>query len=293
MAGSGPRTAREAARGCPSRSRRADSGSSRHRLPRRVDHGAVAVRAAGAADPARGRRLGKAPVRDHPRARRQLQRLHGPRRLAPRLARPARGRAAEPRDRPPARALRHAALPPTRAPRGASAALSHPAAAPHGEQRRRSRCEPRPGLRAVRGPGARRSHGSLGDGQRRARDVLRRARVRARGGAADARDRRREPPADPGHRVFPPPRRGDAACRRCGSRRHRAGDCARSRPGLHDVGSGLHGGAPGTDRTQLDSPPRARGAPSHGRAGSDRSRRAGPGCAGARGHRRVDQTAAR
>ena len=69
------------------------------RLPRGRRDGALAVRAAGAADPARGRRDRPQAVPDRRRARRELHRLHALRRLAARQARAAAGPAAEPRDR--------------------------------------------------------------------------------------------------------------------------------------------------------------------------------------------------
>ena len=69
------------------------------RLRRGDRHGALAVRAAGAADRARRRRDGTPAARDRRGHRRQLHRLHALRRLAARPARAAAGPAAQPRDR--------------------------------------------------------------------------------------------------------------------------------------------------------------------------------------------------
>ena len=74
-----------------------------HRPDRRRRHGALAVRAAGAADPARGRRARAASRSGSSQGSCSASRVHALRLVAARQARAAAGPAAEPRDRAPLR----------------------------------------------------------------------------------------------------------------------------------------------------------------------------------------------
>ena len=161
----------------------------RDRIRGRDRHRALAVRAARAADRPRRRRDGPPAAGDRHRDRRQLHRLHALRRLAARPARPAAGRAPQPRDRPAAADGAHAARPQGR--RAARPAAAAADAARLGRPRRRlpARREPRPRLRPLRRPGARRRDGARRETRLRPPDGRAHARLRDRRRAADARDR--------------------------------------------------------------------------------------------------------
>ena len=242
-----------------------------------------------ASDPAGRWRLGPPAVRNHPWPRRELQFLHGRRLSVARFAWPAPGRASKPRDRPAPPARGDTPLPGRCPDRGAPAALSHPPAASHREQRDRARREPRPGFRSLCRACSGRGDRAVGDRRRRARDVLRGRRLRERRGRADARDCRREQAAHRGCRPPPAARGDDPACRRRADRRVGDRDRPRRGPAVHDRGPRLHGGAPEEGRAERHGEARARPAAAHRRSTRPGRGRHCTDRAGARRDRRLDQ----
>src|SRR6476646_4173063 len=171
-----------------------DARPSRHRAAGRRRHGPLAVRAAGAADPARGRRIRtQADPRDRG-ARSELQRVHAVRDLDPRPARAAAGLPAQPGDRVPVRARGDPARAAAGARRRAAArGVFPPSAEGRREWRVPVRRDARTGVRSVR-----RARPRNGPGRRReqqpptARDHSG-AGLRGRRRDPDARDRVRRP----------------------------------------------------------------------------------------------------
>ena len=242
--------------------------SAPHRPDRRHRHGALSMRAAGAADPARGRRVGTEAVPDHRRARPQLHRLHALRLVAARQARAATGPAAEPRDRAPLRDGGRAARATGRTVRRTPARRVLAAAARERGRRLSARGDARPRLRPVRRAVPRRDHGGGGTRAVRRQDDRRDARLRNRGGDSDAPDRDRRPRGVGAH---PLTCRDDPH----GLRRRDRARCLRARlprrrPPREDLGA-VDDLPAGQGRRQLERQARAREAPRRRRSAGRRA----------------------